>query len=45
MRRAAALGVTGTPAFFINGKPLVGAQPAESFEKAIEAAKTEGKKR
>lgn len=27
----AAAGVSGTPAFFINGIPLTGAQPAESF--------------
>ncbi len=31
-------GVTGTPSFFINGKQLVGAQPATAFEQAIEAA-------
>ena len=31
-------GITGTPSFFINGKPLVGAQPAASFEKVIEDA-------
>jgi protein-disulfide isomerase len=29
-------GVSGTPAFFINGIPLVGAQPAAAFEKIIE---------
>jgi len=29
-------GVTGTPAFFINGIPLNGAQPAAAFEKIIE---------
>ena len=28
------VGVTGTPTFFINGKPLVGAQPAEVFQSA-----------
>ena len=28
-------GVSGTPAFFINGIPLVGAQPAAAFEKII----------
>ena len=32
------LGVTGTPSFLINGKPLVGAQPYEAFVEAIEAA-------
>lgn len=30
-----ALGVTGTPAFFINGFPVSGAQPFELFEYAI----------
>ena len=26
-----ALGITGTPAFLINGNPLLGAQPAQVF--------------
>ena len=30
-------GVTGTPAFFINGQSLVGAQPFEAFQQIIEA--------
>ena len=30
------LGVTGTPAFFINGELLSGAQPVESFARVIE---------
>ncbi len=34
---ARALGVGGTPTFFINGKKLVGAQPFEAFKTAIEA--------
>ena len=29
-------GVTGTPAFFINGRPIVGAQPLQRFVKVIE---------
>jgi protein-disulfide isomerase len=29
-------GVSGTPAFFINGRPLVGAQPFEAFAQAID---------
>jgi len=29
--------VSGTPAFFINGIPLSGAQPASVFEKTIDA--------
>ena len=32
------VGVTGTPTFFINGKPLVGAQKAEVFQAQIDAA-------
>lgn len=31
------LGVTGTPYFLINGRRLIGAQPFEAFQKAIEA--------
>ena len=34
---AASLGVTGTPAFFINGRFLSGAQPFEEFAKLIDA--------
>lgn len=34
---AAGLGVTGTPTFFINGIPLVGAQPLEIFTQIIDA--------
>jgi protein-disulfide isomerase len=30
------LGVTGTPAFFINGRLLSGAQPLEAFERVID---------
>ena len=33
-----AIGVTGTPAFVINGVPVIGAQPTEVFEEAIEKA-------
>ena len=36
-----AIGVTGTPAFVINGKPVIGAQPIEVFEQAIEQAAAE----
>lgn len=32
----AAVGVTGTPAFFINGRMLVGAQPIEQFRMIID---------
>lgn len=31
-----ALGVEGVPAFFINGRPLIGAQPIEEFRKIID---------
>ena len=34
---AAAMGVTGTPAFFVNGKYLSGAKPVEEFAKVINA--------
>ncbi len=34
---AGSLGATGTPAFFINGKKLSGAQPIESFKRIIDA--------
>jgi len=30
------MGVTGTPAFFINGRFLSGAQPFEAFQAIIE---------
>jgi protein-disulfide isomerase len=39
------IGATGTPAFFINGKFLSGAQPIEAFEKAIDAELKEAKTR
>ncbi|MFH9395227.1 DsbA family protein [Streptomyces sp. NPDC017556] len=32
------LGVSSTPAFLVNGKPILGAQPTSTFEDAIEAA-------
>jgi protein-disulfide isomerase len=33
-----AIGVTGTPAFLVNGQPIIGAQPTAEFVKAIEQA-------
>jgi protein-disulfide isomerase len=33
---AGRLGLTGTPGFFINGRPLHGAQPLEAFARVIE---------
>jgi protein-disulfide isomerase len=35
-RAAAALGVSGTPTFFINGIALVGAQPLSQFRSVID---------
>lgn len=36
-RYAAGLGVSGTPTFFVNGIPLVGAQPLSEFKRVIES--------
>ena len=36
MAAASAVGVTGTPAFFINGRMLSGAQPFEKFKEIID---------
>jgi protein-disulfide isomerase len=43
MKDGGSVGVTGTPAFIINGKPVVGAQPFEAFQKAIDAALAKAK--
>ncbi|MFI7391124.1 DsbA family protein [Streptomyces tendae] len=32
------LGVTSTPAFLVNGKPILGAQPTDTFTSAVETA-------
>jgi predicted DsbA family dithiol-disulfide isomerase len=37
IHEALQLGFTGTPAFLINGHPLVGAQSFEIFEQAVES--------
>lgn len=37
MEFASGIGIQGTPTFFINGIPLVGAQPVQNFKKIIEA--------
>jgi protein-disulfide isomerase len=29
------IGITGTPAFFVNGRPLNGAQPLDAFARAL----------
>lgn len=36
VQEAQALGVTGTPAFFVNGRALEGAQPLEAFTRLID---------
>lgn len=38
------LGVEGTPTFFINGRRVVGAQPAEKIREVIDAAEAEAAK-
>jgi protein-disulfide isomerase len=38
MERGATYGVRGTPAFFINGRVVFGAQPLEAFKRTIDAA-------
>jgi protein-disulfide isomerase len=35
---AARFGAQGTPSFFINGRPLTGAQPLETFQAAVDEA-------
>jgi protein-disulfide isomerase len=44
MSEGRALGVTGTPTFFVNGRRLVGAQPVEAFRDAVRAALEEAGK-
>jgi protein-disulfide isomerase len=41
LAEATELGVTGTPAFLVNGSPIIGAQPLESFVSVIEQAASE----
>ena len=38
---AQSLGIRSTPTFLVNGKPVIGAQPFEVFEQAIEDEITE----
>ena len=38
LKEGANVGVEGTPTFFVNGQPLVGAQPFERFTAAIDRA-------
>jgi protein-disulfide isomerase len=39
------VGVSGTPAFFINGRPLFGAVPAERFKEIIDAELADSQKK
>lgn len=41
-REAQDAGIQGTPSFIINGQPLVGAHPVETFAQAIEAESGNG---
>lgn len=43
--QGAVVGARGTPAFFINGRFLSGAQPLDAFEKTIDAALVEARKK
>ena len=38
LERGEAMGMTSTPSFFVNDWPIIGAQPFEVFQQAIEAA-------
>jgi protein-disulfide isomerase len=38
LKNGQALGVNGTPGFFVNGTPITGAQPFSAFKAAIDAA-------
>ena len=38
MKKGNAAGVSGTPSFFINGEMVVGAQPLDIFQKAVDKA-------
>jgi len=42
LAQARALGLSGTPAFLINGRVVMGAQPIEAFRSAIDAALQRG---
>ncbi|MFO1519501.1 MAG: thioredoxin domain-containing protein [bacterium] len=44
-QEGAKAGVSGTPAFFINGQALTGAQPIEAFKKMIDQELKEAKKK
>ncbi|MEV3989531.1 DsbA family protein [Streptomyces sp. NPDC049837] len=42
--QAYTLGATSTPSFLVNGRPIAGAQPMETFTTAIESARREAAK-
>jgi protein-disulfide isomerase len=42
-REGQGLGISGTPTFFVNERVLVGLQPLETFERAIEEAEKEAR--
>ncbi|MEQ9703772.1 MAG: thioredoxin domain-containing protein [Sandaracinaceae bacterium] len=44
-RLAQSLGASGTPTFFINGRNLRGAQPYDVFERAVDAALADARRR
>ena len=41
LAQATDVGVTGTPAFLVNGSPIIGAQPLDSFASVIEQSAAE----
>jgi predicted DsbA family dithiol-disulfide isomerase len=43
VRSAIEAGIQSTPAFLINGRPLIGAQPFETFQQAFEQILAEGR--
>jgi len=43
LEAGARAGVTGTPAFFVNGRMLTGARPFEQFQEIIEAELSRGR--
>lgn len=43
VREALARGIQSTPAFLINGRPLIGAQPFESFQRIFDELLAEGR--
>ena len=40
-----AAGVTGTPAFFVNGHPISGAQPLDAFKAIVDQELKDGAKK